>query len=300
MISEDKFGLRPIWEATFSIYQQVAAICDRHGLRYYATDGTAIGAVRHKGFIPWDDDFDISMPRPDYEKFKKIAAEELPENLKWVDWHNSPEMSVLFGKVHDCRKEVVLALEEKVGRTLSNGVYIDIFPIDGYPPAAVSRLWIKICTVIPKCIIRFKSMKLNQQTSKGKVIWLFGALFSALLPWVSKERCMQFFERMLLKYGFDDCEFTGRSCSLLTVLRRAPLARGAWGRPTPHEFEDSAVMLPEDFDAHLRNEYVKFHYMTLPPESCRYPSHSYSWRCPWWLGPTKEVGEMCNAEGVYR
>lgn len=288
MVSEDKFGLRPIWDASLAIYEEVAKICERHGLRYYATDGTAIGAIRHKGFIPWDDDFDISMPRPDYEKFKLFAKEELPSYLKWVDWHNTPEMSVLFGKVHDCRRECVQDVEKKVRHVLSNGIYIDIFPIDGYPESRIDRLWIKICTGIPKCIIRFKSMKLNQQSSKGCLVWLCGAVFACLMPWWSKEKCMAFFERTLLKYGFDACEYTGRSCSLLTVLRRAPLKCTAWGKPTPHEFEDTKVVLPEDYDAYLRNEYTKWHYMTLPPESVRHPSHGYSWRCPWWLGPTSE------------
>lgn len=289
MISEDKFGLRPIWDASLAIYEEVAKICERHGLRYYATDGTAIGAVRHKGFIPWDDDFDISMPRPDYEKFKRFAKEELPAHLKWVDWHNTPEMSVLFGKVHDCRRDYIQDVEAKVGHVLSNGIYIDVFPVDGYPESRIDRLWIKIRTGIPKCIIRFRSMKLNQQSSKGRLVWLCGAVFACLMPWLSKERCMAFFERTLLKYGFEACEYTGRSCSLLTVLRRVPLQRSAWGEPIPHEFEDRKVMLPEDYDAYLCNEYPKWHYMTLPPENARHPSHAYSWRCPWWLGPTKEV-----------
>lgn len=286
MISEDKFGLRPIWDASLAIYAEVAKICERHGLRYYATDGTAIGAVRHKGFIPWDDDFDISMPRPDYEKFKQFAKDELPPYLKWVDWHNTPEMSVLFGKVQDCRRDYVVDLESRVGHLLSNGVFIDVFPIDGYPMSKIAQKWIRISSVIPQCIIRFKSMDFSQQTAKGRLVWFLGALLSCLLPWVSKTRCMAFLEHALVRYQYDDHEFTGRSCSDASVLRRAPLRRSAWGRPTPHEFDASEVMLPEDPDAYLRNEYVKWHYMTLPPESARCPSHGYSWRFPWWIGPT--------------
>lgn len=58
------------------------------------------------------------MPRPDYERFKQIAKEELPEYLKWVDWHNTPELSVLFGKVHDCRRDYVQDVEARVGHVL--------------------------------------------------------------------------------------------------------------------------------------------------------------------------------------
>ena len=133
MKSEDPFGLRPLWDASLGIYREIAKICERHGLRYYVTDGTALGAVRHKGFIPWDDDFDMSMPRPDYEKFKKIFMAELPPHLKFVDFHNTPEFGLLFGKVQDCRRDKIEALEKVVGFQLSNGLFIDIFPIDGYP-----------------------------------------------------------------------------------------------------------------------------------------------------------------------
>ena len=65
MITEDKFGLKPIWEAILEIYDEFCKICDRHGLRYYVTDGNALGAVRHKGFIPWDDDIDLAMSSED-------------------------------------------------------------------------------------------------------------------------------------------------------------------------------------------------------------------------------------------
>lgn len=289
MIVEDKFGLRPIWDEIFGIYKVVAEICDRHGLRYYATDGTAIGAVRHKGYIPWDDDFDISMPRPDYDKFIKIAKDELPNHLKFLNWQNTPEFFFLFGKVQDCRKEHVLDVEKKVGYMLSNGIYIDIFPVDGYPTNKLECLWTKYSTVILKCIIRFRCMKLSQQASgKGRLAWIIGCLVSCIVPFVTASQCMAYCERRLRLASFDKCEFTGRTCSSLTVFRRAPLEKSAWGRPTPHEFHDGTVMLPENYDAHLKNEYPKRPYMTMPPEELRRPAHGYGWRCSWWIGPTRE------------
>ena len=287
MTREDKFNLMPIWSACLEIYKEVAKICDRHGLRYYATDGTALGAVRHKGYIPWDDDFDISMPRPDYEKFKKYAETELPNHLKFWDYKSEPNFIFLFGKVQDTRREVVEELERKVGHCLSNGSYIDIFPIDGYPESKISTLWMKYSTIFPKCIVRFRCMRFKEQPSfKGCIAWCVGALLSALFPWIKQTSCLEYCEKLILKNQFDSSRFNGRTCSNVTVLRRAPLKREAWGKPTPSQFEDTQIMLPCDVDAHLRNEYFRWDYMQLPPEKDRHPTHGYSYHCAWWLGPT--------------
>ena len=73
--------LKRIWKTETEIYQAIEKICEDHRLRYYAAYGTVIGALRHKGFIPWDDDMDVCMPRRDYEAFLKYAEKELPEKM---------------------------------------------------------------------------------------------------------------------------------------------------------------------------------------------------------------------------
>ena len=285
MISEDKYNLCPIWDATFSIYKEIEEICNRHGLRYYVTDGTLIGAIRHKGFIPWDDDFDMSMPRPDYEKFIEIAKKELPPHLKFVNWKNTSEMPFLFGKVQDSRGAEVARIEKETGRQLSNGLFVDIFPVDGYPTKLVEIMATRVRARLLGCMIRFKTMKFGQQTMKGKLVWTVGLVFSLLLPWLRIKDCMRICERMLTSHPFDDSEFTGRASLRVHMLNRKPLLRKVWGTGNLHEFHTGQVRVPDEYDVYLRSIYGE--YMTLPPESCRHPSHSYSWRCPWWLGPTR-------------
>ena len=287
MVTEDEFGLRPIWVSCLEIYREIARICDKHKLRYYATDGTALGAVRHRGYIPWDDDFDISMPRPDYEKFKKMAAMELPSYLRFWDYHDEPNFIYLFGKVQDVRPEVVKRVEEQVGTTLSNGVFVDIFPIDGYPESKAEIALTRVSTGIAKCILRFRCMRFHDQTRNGKITWLLGCVFACLVPWATQRRCLDYCNERLKRHDFDKCAFNGRSCSDTNLFRRAPLKREAWGNPTLHEFYDTQIMLPKDVDAHLRNEYYKWDYMELPPESARHPTHGYTYHCSWWLGPQK-------------
>ena len=287
MISEDKFNLRPIWDATLEIYQAVVTICERHNLRHYVTDGTLIGAIRHKGFVPWDDDFDMSMPRPDYEKFIEYAKTELPPHLKFVNWHNTPEFHGLFGKVQDCRREVVEGLERKTGRMLSNGLFIDIFPIEGYPESKLGVWSIKARDFLLTQLMVWRFGSFRDRSLKGKLMTPFGFLLACLMPWLrTHSDFMRVYEKMLLKHRFEKCRFTGRASLRLHVVNRPPLPVTAWGNGQTHEFHDRRVMVPSDYDAYLRPIYGD--YMKMPPEEKRRPTHDYGVHCPWWLGPTND------------
>ena len=282
-MNNEGFNLQPVWDAILEIYMEISRLCDRHGLRYYLTDGSAIGAVRHKGFIPWDDDLDLSMPREDYMRFVELARTELPPYLRFLDWHNVSDFTLLFGKVQDIRKEKVLEVERQCGYMLSSGLYVDIIPIDGYPKSCIERFLTKIVVGVLSCIVRYKCMSFGAQTNKGRFVWLVGLLFSLAFPFVTDKRCKEFCEKQLLRHPFKDSEITGRASLRLTLLNRKPIPKKIWGRcPSMHEFQGLKVPLPQDFDSYLRFYYGD--YMKLPPESKRVPSHEYRYRCSWWLG----------------
>ena len=109
----DDYNLRPIWDTILDVWKECYAICKRHNLRIWVAYGTAIGAMRHKGFIPWDDDFDVMMPRADYNLFMKYAVDELPAYMKWHSIENDPKYTLLFGKVQDERKDVLNKVKEE-------------------------------------------------------------------------------------------------------------------------------------------------------------------------------------------
>lgn len=113
------------------ILKKVAKFCDDNGLRYFIYYGTYLGAVRHKGFIPWDDDIDICMPRPDYERFMDIFKDE---DCAVFVWRKNNKIIVPFAKVYDTRTELIE--NGNFGETY--GVNIDIFPMDGLPSKAGS------------------------------------------------------------------------------------------------------------------------------------------------------------------
>lgn len=105
-------------------------ICEKHKLRYYLTGGTLLGAVRHKGFIPWDDDIDVVMPRPDYEKFWKIAGQEVKEPIYVEDIHHHPKMG--WDKILLANREIKV-ISHTTNIPMELDAWIDIFPLDGLP-----------------------------------------------------------------------------------------------------------------------------------------------------------------------
>lgn len=104
------------------------AFCNEHDLRYFGIGGTAIGALRHKGIIPWDDDIDFVMPRPDYERFLHLAGKLMPQ-YEVVTHRNTPKYHLTMAKMCDANTSYISSFRQHVVL----GAFIDIFPIDGCP-----------------------------------------------------------------------------------------------------------------------------------------------------------------------
>lgn len=149
---------KKLWNVQIGLIKEFARICKKHNLRWFADGGTLLGTVRHKGFIPWDDDVDVLMFRPDYEKFKQIAAQEikLPYILRpWYDYRlESDEVSLpseshlpLISRELEMKYPVwhpfwpIIRLSDSRTtmnsfdeRNIFNGIFIEIFPFDPVPP----------------------------------------------------------------------------------------------------------------------------------------------------------------------
>lgn len=120
------------WAAQMEVLKEIDRICGKYDIKYFADSGTLLGAVRHKGFIPWDDDLDIAMVRDEYQRFLEIAAKELPKEWMLLNWSTGGHQlfaRITNGDTYDSRAERLLRFH---GCPYVVGV--DIFPIDYVPP----------------------------------------------------------------------------------------------------------------------------------------------------------------------
>lgn len=130
------------------ILKEFIRVCKKYGLRYYLFGGTLLGAVRHQGFIPWDDDLDICMPRPDFEKLLTLRHEfQSPYFLQ--DYHSDPSYTYLFAKLRDSSTTFIEAVFNM--HNFNHGIYLDIFPLDG---------------------VRYKEKKRPVRSLKPYVMWV--------------------------------------------------------------------------------------------------------------------------------
>lgn len=129
------------------ILREIDTICRRHGISYWLDGGTLLGAVRHGGFIPWDDDIDIAMRLPDVPRFVEAARRELPDTLEMQAPGSDPAVRMPIYKVRDRHSFLVEAADD-FARPYAKGLYVDIFPMTDYPslpPKLVKRLALGYC-----------------------------------------------------------------------------------------------------------------------------------------------------------
>lgn len=139
--------LRQLQLCELEILDEFVRVCEEHGLQYYLVGGTLLGAVRHQGFIPWDDDIDVAMPREDYDKFAKIAVRELAAQYFYQCPETDPYYFLTYAKI---RKNGTEVYEERFkDARFHKGVFIDIFPLDFCPaPGPVCHFLFNVLAVM--------------------------------------------------------------------------------------------------------------------------------------------------------
>ncbi|AQY49756.1 LPS biosynthesis protein [Listeria weihenstephanensis FSL R9-0317] len=157
--------LEGIKQVELSILLDVTMLCDKHDLTYYLIGGTLLGAIRHEGFIPWDDDIDIAMPRKDFEAFQQIAKYELPESLFLHYGTTDPEYYLPIIKI---KKNGTIFEEQSASPNVKHqGVFIDIFPLDNAKKNTGFLFHTKGWVL--KQLRSFLFLKMNEKTTIHKV-----------------------------------------------------------------------------------------------------------------------------------
>ncbi len=240
--------------------------CSSLDLRYYLLGGTLLGAVRHQGFIPWDDDIDVGMPRADYEVFLEKAQPLLPEYYFVQCRATDPELPNNFAKLRDSRTTFI---ETSVkDRKINHGVYIDIFPLDYYPDD-------------PK---RQKEFDRRNRLLSLRIRAVFTLPEESRRSFVSELGASIVAKLLSLRYRTIEDALDAREKLYKSVSKSSWLANfsGAWGKKeiVPADwfgdgadgvFEGLTVWLPKEYDKYLTQLYGD--YMQPPPEEKRVTHH---------------------------
>lgn len=243
------------------MYLEIEKICENHNLKMCAAYGTVLGAIRHHGFIPWDDDMDLIMPRKDYDKFINIYANELPKNLKVYAPNSKNGPITRFAKVVDVNTRFIEpgAVDEE-----KNGIFIDIFPLEGTDS---NKIFIRVKYIISCLLMLIASTVMEYEESvqnkmyrrlmcaskEGKKVYKIrqkiGKIFSFYnsIKWLNivenYTKCSKIKSGFSVPVGGADIKYF------------KPLAPTIYFPARKVEFDDIKIYIPNDAEKHCQLEY---------------------------------------------
>lgn len=246
----------------FEMLKEVLRICRLLDIRYYLICGSALGAVKYNGFIPWDDDIDVGMMRKDYDRFLKEAPDLLPGHLFLQNNSSDPAYPMIFSKLRDSRTTFI----ENSIRTLNinHGVYIDIFPLDLYPTGKAEQRMFEIKKWIYTHLLA--TVYDTKRSLPGEVIRRFNRLIGVhrRIPSIVKR-----YESLLSRYQDTDSSIVCNHGNWQGKLEYAPLEQ--YGSGSKAFFEGLEVTVPEKYDAYLTRKYGDWR--SDPPEEEKFGHH---------------------------
>ncbi len=260
-----ELNLSEIKEIQLKILDEVASFCEKNDIKYSLSFGTLLGAVRHKGYIPWDDDIDIMMPRPDYDRF--ISTFQVSRNdLKVKSFLNDKNYPYPFAKVESVKSKLI----EDIDITYDIGVNIDVFPIDGVPKERKFNSFFKILK-IKKTILLLQIIKIDfRKRSFIKNLTLY--FFKILFKMISTKLVISSINNQISKYKFFESEHVMLSCFLETK-KHQKLEREIYEKFVKIEFETNKYKVIKYYDEYLKMQYGD--YMCLPPVDQRQTHHTF-------------------------
>ena len=252
------FDLRPLQLAELEILKDVTQFCDDNDIEYLIESGTMLGAVRHQGFIPWNDDVDICMDAKNYRKFLKLAPKGLPQKYFVQNYQTDPKMYMRWTKVR--RNGTTLLEDTKVD--MHWGIFIDVFAISGLSNNSLLRkVQIKMYEIYHKLMIKYFIQDKKIVTSSR----LWKILYS--IP-ESLRRCLL---AVLEKIWLRDLE--GKKLCLNSYDEKSIFPTSIFLHKNKYRFENLELWGPEAFDDYLTLKYGDWRTIPKPEER---KDHSFS------------------------
>ena len=246
------YEIRPLQLKILETLLAIDEVCRKHNLRYYIIAGTLLGAMRHKGFIPWDDDIDIAMPRSDYDKLLAHCKEWLPAQYELICAENDTNYPHPFAKIQNADTTLI----EREHMNYLGGIYIDVFPLDGVPENRIARRWhfIKYKFYVKALYFTYRNPYRHGHGPSSWLPLLCRKLFTV-------EGIQKKMRAIMTSHDYDKSKYVvDHDDGLKGVMERSVL-----GTPSPIKFENATVMGVEHPHDYLQQKYGE--YMVVPPHT---------------------------------
>ena len=251
-------------EKSLEIFKYFQKICKKHNLRYWVGGGTLIGALRHQGFIPWDDDIDVFMPRPDYEKFYAIWN-QVGDLRHYALCRTTKDKNIHQTDMQLVDLTTTFINRHSVNEDICHGVSVDIMPFEGCPEGKIAR-GMQIYHSILYSIFNVQRLPDHQ----GKALRFATSLvLNAVRSPERRYKVWSKHEKKMAGYDFDSAKTVKETITSFRALFY-PHPRSAF-ETMEVPFEDIQVSIPVGYDAYLRRIFGD--YMQLPPEEGRVAKH---------------------------
>ena len=264
---EEEYSIKQVHHGLLRIMKYVDKVCRENNLTYYLAFGTLLGAVRHNGFIPWDDDLDIWMPREDADRFREIVNNTPNNRYFYADLVSSKDWVKCCGQIWDTHAEYEYPWL-KYGRRI--GMFIDVLVLDGYPSNSLMQRVYKLQLVFNHAMMTSSNHNYfppqENHTEIKKILKPFASIFGPRF-WGQAS------EKMARRRKISEHELIGDVRSIGYVRKDYYWSKEWFNKTIDIPFEDATFMIPAEYHKILTSIYGD--YMQLPPEDKRVSDHIF-------------------------
>ena len=258
-----KEQLHKLQSVELKILVEFDRVCRKNKIKYCLGCGTLLGAIRHKGFIPWDDDIDVWMMRDEYEKFCDICQKDLSSDFFLQNWYTDPYFNSAYGKLRLKGTSFKRAGQEKM--KYQDGIYIDILPLDNLP----DQYWKRHIMIVKAWFFRKMTYAKAGAMCEDLFIKRIGYRLLSIVPLKYSKKA---FYKLITKYRNVDTLY----CKCLGDVNFNPHWKDDFTELIEGAFEGYSFFIPQRYDSLLKNN-IGINYMQIPPKRKRVPHADVSY-----------------------
>lgn len=261
-----KNNLRQFQLKELSLFKKFVNFCEENKITYYALGGTLLGAIRHEGFIPWDDDMDVGIPREDYDRFIELCEKNKP-CFELHTFNNDPNHIRYFARIED--PTLTIKRTDRIKEEISSA-WIDVFPLDGMPNNRIIRNIHKNYILYRRALYKLSCFSQSANINKKnrplieKVLIKIGLIFPVEKMFNTKKQLLKL-DKALKRFPYNKSNYLVNAMGAYKFNEM--FHKKYYGEGTYYKFEDTKIFGPNDYDTVCKQLYGD--YMTPPIESER-------------------------------